>query len=86
VEVLLRIQNLLDTRCLYVKLQHLNETLEAKVEERTRELEDAQFEMLERRRGPRNSAMTIPGNTPSESVNWQVSWRKPQDFRKSSVN
>jgi len=47
VEVLLRIQNLLETRCLYVKLQHLNETLEAKVEERTRELEDAQFEMLE---------------------------------------
>jgi len=48
VEVLLRIHNLLETRCLYVKLQHLNETLEAKVEERTRELEDAQFEMLER--------------------------------------
>jgi len=48
VEVLLRIHNLLETRCLYVKLQHLNETLEMKVKERTRELEDAQFEMLER--------------------------------------
>jgi putative two-component system response regulator len=47
-EVLLRIHNLLETRCLYVKLQGLNETLEAKVRERTRELEEAQFEMLER--------------------------------------
>jgi putative two-component system response regulator len=48
VEVLLRIHNLLETRSLYVKLQNLNETLEAKVKERTRELEEAQFEMLER--------------------------------------
>jgi putative two-component system response regulator len=47
-EALLRIHNLLETRCLYVKLQALNETLEAKVGERTRELEEAQFEMLER--------------------------------------
>jgi putative two-component system response regulator len=47
-EVLLRIHNLLETRCLYVKLQNLNETLEAKVRERTQELEEAQFEMLER--------------------------------------
>jgi putative two-component system response regulator len=47
-EVLLRIHNLLETRCLYVKLQGLNESLEAKVRERTRELEEAQFEMLER--------------------------------------
>ena len=48
VEVLLRIHNLLETRWLYVKLQNVNETLEAKVRERTRELEEAQFEMLER--------------------------------------
>jgi len=47
-EVLLRIQNLLETRCLYVKLQTLNETLETKVRERTQELEAAQFEMLDR--------------------------------------
>jgi putative two-component system response regulator len=47
-EVLLRIHNLLETRCLYVKLQNVNETLEAKVRERTQELEEAQFEMLER--------------------------------------
>jgi putative two-component system response regulator len=48
VEVLLRIHNLLETRCLNVKLQTLNETLETKVRERTQELEAAQFEMLER--------------------------------------
>jgi putative two-component system response regulator len=47
-EVLLRIHNLLETRYLYVKLQDLNEMLEAKVRERTRELEEAQFEMLDR--------------------------------------
>jgi putative two-component system response regulator len=47
-EVLLRIHNLLETRRLYVRLQDLNETLEAKVKERTQQLEEAQFEMLER--------------------------------------
>jgi putative two-component system response regulator len=47
-EVLLRIHNLLETRSLYVKLQNTNEMLEAKVMQRTQELEAAQFEMLER--------------------------------------
>src|ERR1043166_6936931 len=47
-EVLLRIHNLLDTRFLYIELQHNNETLETKVRERTRQLEEAQVEMLER--------------------------------------
>jgi putative nucleotidyltransferase with HDIG domain len=47
-EVLLRIRNLLETRFLYIELQHYNETLETKVRERTRELEEAQGEMLER--------------------------------------
>jgi putative two-component system response regulator len=47
-EVLLRIHNLLETRFLYIELQHYNETLETKVRERTRELEEAQGEMLER--------------------------------------
>jgi response regulator RpfG family c-di-GMP phosphodiesterase len=47
-EVLLRIHNLLETRFLYIALQHQNQTLEARVGERTRELEEAQVEMLER--------------------------------------
>lgn len=47
-EVLLRIRNLLETRFLYVKLRDYNETLDAKVKERTRELEQAQHEMLDR--------------------------------------
>jgi putative two-component system response regulator len=48
IEVLLRIHNLLETRFLYIELQLYNETLETKVRERTRELEEAQGEMLER--------------------------------------
>lgn len=48
IEVLLRIHNLLVTRFLYMDLQRHNETLETKVRERTRELEEAQGEMLER--------------------------------------
>jgi putative two-component system response regulator len=47
-EVLLRIRNLLETRFLYIELQHYNETLETKVRERTSQLEEAQVEMLER--------------------------------------
>ncbi len=47
-EVLLRIHNLLETRFLYIDLRHYSETLETKVSERTRQLEEAQGEMLER--------------------------------------
>jgi putative two-component system response regulator len=47
-EVLLRIHNLLEVRFLYVDLQKYNESLDAKVRERTRELESAQVEMLQR--------------------------------------
>lgn len=47
-EVVLRIKNLLQTRFLYRQLQGQNETLEQKVRERTRELEQAQIEILER--------------------------------------
>jgi putative two-component system response regulator len=47
-EVLLRIKNLLETRFLYLQLQHQNLALEAKVRERTRELEQAQVEILQR--------------------------------------
>jgi putative two-component system response regulator len=47
-EILLRIRNLLQTRQLYVELQHRNQRLETRVVERTRELEHAQREMLER--------------------------------------
>lgn len=47
-EILLRIRNLLQTRQLYIELQHRNRRLETRVVERTRELEHAQREMLER--------------------------------------
>jgi len=47
-EVLLRIRNLLETRFLHLQLQNQNQLLEEKVRERTRELEDAQVEIIER--------------------------------------
>ena len=47
-EVLLRIRTLLETRFLYLKIQSQNQVLEAKVRERTEELEAAQIEILER--------------------------------------
>ena len=48
VEVVLRIRNLLETRYLYRQLQAQNEVLERKVTRRTRQLEKAQIEILER--------------------------------------
>jgi putative two-component system response regulator len=47
-EVLLRIRTLLETRFLYLQIQNHNQMLEAKVRERTRELESAQIEIIER--------------------------------------
>ena len=47
-EVLLRIATLLETRFLYLQIQSQNQMLEAKVRERTRELEAAQIEIIER--------------------------------------
>jgi putative two-component system response regulator len=47
-EVLLRIHNLLTTRFLHLQLRSQNELLDAKVRERTAEVEEAQIEMLER--------------------------------------
>jgi putative two-component system response regulator len=47
-EVLLRIGTLLQTRYLYLEIQSQNQMLEAKVRERTRELEGAQIEIIER--------------------------------------
>ncbi len=47
-EVLLRIRNLLETRCLHSQLARHNVTLEEKVRERTRELAEAQEEILKR--------------------------------------
>ena len=47
-EVLLRIGILLETRFLYLQIQSQNQMLEAKVRERTRELESAQIEIIER--------------------------------------
>ncbi len=47
-EVLLRIRTLLETRFLYFQVQSQNQILEAKVRERTRELEAAQVEIIER--------------------------------------
>ena len=47
-EVLLRIGTLLETRFLYLQIQSQNQILEAKVRDRTRELESAQIEIIER--------------------------------------
>lgn len=47
-EVYLRIRNLLTTRFLQMELQRQNATLEMRVAERTRELEQARFEILQR--------------------------------------
>lgn len=47
-ELLLRIKTLLETRFLYLQIQSQNQLLEAKVRERTRALEEAQFEIIER--------------------------------------
>jgi len=47
-EVLLRIANLLDTRMLHRQLQGHNELLEARVRQRTAELEEARLEILVR--------------------------------------
>lgn len=47
-EVRLRVRNLLETRFLQQQLQHQNERLERRVEERTQELEEARLQMLMR--------------------------------------
>jgi putative two-component system response regulator len=47
-EALLRIENLLETRFLYAALHEQNHLLERRVRERTRELEAAQIEILQR--------------------------------------
>jgi putative two-component system response regulator len=47
-DVQLRIKTLLETRFLYLRVQSQNHILEAKVRERTRALEDAQIEIIER--------------------------------------
>jgi putative two-component system response regulator len=47
-EVVARIRNLLETRALYRALAAQNASLEQRVRERTRELEEAQLEVLER--------------------------------------
>jgi putative two-component system response regulator len=47
-ELLLRIKTLLETRFLYLEIQSQNQMLEAKVRERTRELVEAQIEIIER--------------------------------------
>ncbi|HEY2377472.1 MAG TPA: HD domain-containing phosphohydrolase [Gemmatimonadaceae bacterium] len=47
-EVVLRIENLLETRFLYGAIREQNQVLEQRVVERTRELEEAQIEILQR--------------------------------------
>jgi putative two-component system response regulator len=47
-EVVLRVRNLLHTRLLHLRLLRQNETLEALVQERTRDLAQARLEVLER--------------------------------------
>ncbi len=48
IEVRLRVRTLLETRFLYLRIQSQNHLLEVKVRERTRALEAAQLEILER--------------------------------------
>ncbi|MGH2720190.1 MAG: HD domain-containing phosphohydrolase [Actinomycetota bacterium] len=48
IEVLLRIRNLLETRLLHVQLANQNHILDERVRLRTRELEEARIEILER--------------------------------------
>ena len=48
IELLLRVRNLLETRFLHLQLSNQNWVLEAKVRERTQELEESQLEILER--------------------------------------
>lgn len=48
IEARLRIETLLETRSLYTTIRRQNETLEHRVAERTREVEEAQLEILER--------------------------------------
>lgn len=50
-EAIVRIQNLLETRSLYLSLEHHNTVLEARVIQRTRELDKSQSEVLERLAG-----------------------------------
>jgi putative two-component system response regulator len=47
-EAVLRIENLLETRSMHTTIRRHNELLEQRVAERTRELEEAQVEMLQR--------------------------------------
>ncbi len=47
-EVLLRIKNLMEARVLHLELRDYNRTLEERVRERTRELAEAQLEILDR--------------------------------------
>jgi len=47
-EAVLRVRNLLQTRLLHLQQRKLNQSLEQKVRERTRDLEEAQFEILDR--------------------------------------
>jgi len=47
-EAVLRVRNLLQARLLHLHQRRLNKTLEQKVRERTRNLEEAQFEILDR--------------------------------------
>ncbi len=47
-EAVLRIENLLEMRSLYTTIRTQNELLEQRVDERTRELEEAQVEILQR--------------------------------------
>jgi len=48
VEVRLRVRNLLETRALHLELEQQNQHLEMRVRERTKELDEARLEILER--------------------------------------
>ena len=74
-EVLLRIGTLLETRFLYLQIQSQNQILEAKVRDRTRELEAAQIEIIERLARAAEFRDDNTGSTPNGSDRWRRCWR-----------
>ena len=77
VEALLRIHNLLETRFLYLELRAQNERLDQKVRERTRELEEAQHEILARLALAAEYRDDQTGEHTSGT--WQPCWRASSD-------
>ena len=74
-EVLLRIGTLLETRFLYLQIQSQNQILEAKVRDRTRELEAAQIEIIERLARAAEFRDDNTGQHTERVGRWRPCWR-----------